>query len=730
MIESLTIDHLPCFGPSAPPLQPLSQITFIYGPNGSGKSSIAKSLRAVKGQGFIQELFDKDFVELLLQPDHRMPGVFVIRDGDPVVQTRIDELVGKLANDGESRNAGEIEGAQKAVTQFEKSMDKQEQLVAKATEILTDACWKKRKALPQSFQEAFQGFLGDSKKNVAEVHNVRNTSSDDGVKSRDELLSSYQTLGDENTQELERFPLLSTLGEPTAERVGLLEKPIKSKDETSFGDFTRLLGNSDWVRQGLQYLEESSGQCPFCQQAVNDNISASLDQLFDHFYEDQIRVVREALLDEERRSEQIKEYISAIRTNSADETASVLKAAEAVQQRISTRRQQVESKIAAPSSRVVLQELEDLETDLKKVVSNANERIDEVNSLLRNRKLAKEALKTEVWRHYVYSVIDNDLSTYDGAIEAPAKALTSLSPKLKDAKQTLTERQRELSELQQQLTSAAPTVEAINRTLLNLGFLSFSIRHLDDDDTYQLVRTDGTPASHTLSEGERTLISFLYFFHKLLRLHENKSASEGLVAVIDDPVSSLDGEMLFVINLLLRKVFESCVKKTGRLKQVILLTHNAYFFKESEFTPKGVSPGDRSYMVLTKGATGTTSHRHYEKSPIKSNYTQLWDQVRAASTADNPELSAWLPNAMRRIVENYFQITGGLDTDKVIAGIPESDRWACQALLAWYNDGSHTAPWDVDYSSISSDATTHVRAFRQIFEASGHSAHYEMMMQE
>lgn len=730
MIESLAIDHIPCFGTSAPPLQPLTQLTFIYGPNGSGKSSIAKSLRSVQGQGFIQELFDKEFVELLLRPDHRMPGVFVIRDGDPVVQNRIDELAGMRADDGGPRKSGEIEDAQRAVTQFEKSIGKQEQLVAEATEILTDACWKKRKALPQPFQQAFQGFLGDSKKNVTEVHNVRKTSSEEGVKSREELLSSYKTLGDENTLELDRVPLLPTLGELTAEQVALLEKPIKSKNETSFGDFTRLLGNSDWVRQGLQYLEESSGKCPFCQQEVGDNISASLDALFDHFYEDQIRVVREALLDEERRSTQINDFISVIRTNSADEAPSILKGAEAVQQRISARRQQVKSKVAAPSSRVTLQGFEDLETDLKKVISAANERIDQVNSLLRNRKRAKEALKGEVWRHYVRSVIDNDLSTYDGAIEAPSKALTSLSPKRKDAERTLKERQGELSELQQRLTSATPTVEAINRTLLNLGFLSFSIRHLDDDDTYQLIRTDGTPASHTLSEGERTLISFLYFFHKLIRLHEDKSASEGIVAVIDDPVSSLDGEMLFVINLLLRKVFESCVKATGRLKQVTLLTHNAYFFKESEFTPKGVSPGDRSYMVLTKGANGTTSYKHYEKSPIKSNYTQLWDQVRAASKADRPELSAWLPNAMRRIIENYFQIAGGLDTDKVIAGIPESDRWACQALLAWYNDGSHAAPWDVDYSSISSDATTHVRAFRQIFEASGHSAHYEMMMQE
>ncbi len=426
----------------------------------------------------------------------------------------------------------------------------------------------------------------------------------------------------------------------------------------------------------------------------------------------------------------VSNFLSGVRANPVDETPAILKAAEALEQRIVARKRQIEVKVNAPSSRVVLPGISDSETELERIVATTNKRIDETNSLLRNREQAKDDLKKEVWRYYVHSVVDNDLATFDGAIEAPTKALKSLRPKLDSAKQTLIQKRGELADLQKRLTSAAPTVEAINSTLRSLGFLNFTIQHLDDDDSYRLTRADGAPAGHTLSEGERTLISFLYYFHKLLRLHEDKSASDRVVAIIDDPVSSLDGETLFVINLLLRTLFESCVQETGRLEQVILLTHNAFFYKESVFTPKGVSPGTRSYLVLTKEANGTSTHKHYERSPIKSNYTQLWDQVRAASEADNLEHSAWLPNAMRRIIENYFQIAGGLDTDKIIADVSESDRWACQALLSWYNDGSHTAPWDVDYSSISSDATMHLRAFRQIFEAAGHSAHFEMMMQQ
>lgn len=729
MIELLAIDGIPCFGTNASPLYPLKQVTFLYGPNGSGKSSIAKSLQATQDNGLTPELFDKDFVEQLLRPDQRMPGVFVIRDNDPLVQKRIDQLVGSGPSGGQ-RQGGEIEQAEKVMDQFSKSISRQEELVSDATDTLTDSSWVKRKALPEPFKQSFRGFLGDSSKNLNEILKVRAETSAHDTKTKDELLETYEQLGDESTQELQRVQAVPSLGDTNAEQIVLLEQPIKSKDETSFGDFTRLLGNSDWVRQGLRYLEKSIEQCPFCQQTLSQDIADSLNSLFDHIYEDEIKAVRETLTREELRHEQIGDFLSTVRAISVDEAPEIENATEALQQRIAARKQQIEAKIEAPSSSVVLLGFTELESELKKLVSSANERIDGINQLLRNRKNSIRAVNQEVWRYYVHSVLGSDLSTYDGAIAAPTKALESLGPKFNDAKEALQTKRDELNGLQQELTSAAPTVSDINRTLLNLGFLSFSIKHRADDDTYQLVRSDGAPASHSLSEGERTLISFLYFYHKLMRLQEDRSVSGAVVAIIDDPVSSLDGEMLFVINLLLRKIFEACVKKTGRLEQVILLTHNAFFFKESEFTPRGASPGDRSYFVLAKGTNGTTTYKHYEKSPIRSNYAQLWNQVRAASKAENPELSAWLPNAMRRIIENYFQIAGGLDTEQVLAEIPESDRWACQALLAWYNDGSHTAPWDVDYSSISSDASTHVRAFRQVFDASGHSAHYKMMMEE
>lgn len=729
LIKSLAVDGIPCFGIASEELGPLTQLTFLYGPNGSGKSSIAKTIRSnFQDESVLVELFDKEFMDRLLQPDQRIPGVFAIRDGSPDVQTRIEQLLIGAPDATGRPTLGEITQAERRLEGLTKSMTSNKCAITNAESVLSKECWKKRKGLPKVLQQAFTGFLSNMRANMEKVLEVQQTTQSENLKDLDELCASYEALADENAEATASFSEVPVLTELTAAQEVLLNTSIKSKDNTTFGEFVTLLENSDWVHQGHEYLKISDGKCPFCQQAIADDITASLKGLFDDVYESQIAELKTILAKEATKWDQMQAFIATEKLNTSDDAPAIIDAAEALVRTIEIRKQKIESKIASPAKQVTLDQLATSRTNISKLVQDANKRIDSANRLLANRKKSRESLKEEVWRYYVHSELAHELATYEGVIKAPTSALRNLAPKLKKADDDLKNKRRELSALQSQLTSTIPTVDAINRTLKSLGFLSFSIRRLDEDDTYRLVRPNGASANETLSEGERTLISFLYFFHSLTQTSDDKASAAPILAVIDDPVSSLDGETLFVINLLVRRIIETCIHATGRLKQVILLTHNAYFYKEAVFQPKGMPKGDRSFFILTKRQNGITKFRHYEESPIKSSYTQLWDQVRSAAKADNPELSAWLPNAMRRIIENYFKIAGGLDIDALTAKIPEDERWACHALLAWYNDGSHTAPWDVDYSSLSSDAAVHLRAFKHIFKASGHIAHHDMMM--
>lgn len=110
---------------------------------------------------------------------------------------------------------------------------------------------------------------------------------------------------------------------------------------------------------------------------------------------------------------------------------------------------------------------------------------------------------------------------------------------------------------------------------------------------YRLCRKDGTDAQETLSEGERSFITFLYFFHLLKGSMTEAGLNTDRVVVFDDPVSSLDSDVLFIVSSLIKQAIEEARAKTGSIKQVFVLTHNVYFFKEVVFdnNRSGSAPG-------------------------------------------------------------------------------------------------------------------------------------------
>ena len=91
------------------------------------------------------------------------------------------------------------------------------------------------------------------------------------------------------------------------------------------------------------------------------------------------------------------------------------------------------------------------------------------------------------------------------------------------------------------ITSVKPTIDEINRILFSFGFTSFKLAVAGErGDMYRIVRLDGSDAAKTLSEGERSFITFLYFYHMLAGSTSGTGSTVEKVAVFDDPVSSLD----------------------------------------------------------------------------------------------------------------------------------------------------------------------------------------------
>ena len=187
------------------------------------------------------------------------------------------------------------------------------------------------------------------------------------------------------------------------------------------------------------------------------------------------------------------------------------------------------------------------------------------------------------------------------------------------------------------------------------------------------MRQDGTVADK-LSEGERNFIAFLYFYHLVRGSHTDADVSKDKIVVIDDPVSSMDSSVLFIVSTLVREMVEVCHNNASYLdnqvqgnyiKQIFILTHNVYFHREitynqtsryhcvSFFVVNKASNNSTVKPCVRQCLTKPTEQENF--NPVQNSYAALWGEYNEVDT------TIPLMNVIRRILEYYFMQLCGYD---------------------------------------------------------------------
>lgn len=188
----------------------------------------------------------------------------------------------------------------------------------------------------------------------------------------------------------------------------------------------------------------------------------------------------------------------------------------------------------------------------------------------------------------------------------------------------------EIKKLSKNVTSIQPTINEINRLLKSYGFTNFEIVPATEEGFYQIQREDGTIAETTLSEGEITFITFLYFLQLAKGGISEEPVNEERILVIDDPISSLDSNVLFIVSTLIKEILKSIKADTGNIKQIILLTHNVYFHKEVSFIDGRTKVCNKTnFWILRKNDTVTNIQSFLMANPIQSSYELLWQELKS-----------------------------------------------------------------------------------------------------
>lgn len=731
MIKEISIARIANFGVTPEVLSGFSRNNFFYGSNGSGKTTISRVIASVidfpgceikwQGDSEIEALvYNRDFVDKNFHASTELKGIFTLGEKDDNVVRQIEEAKKEL----DELDQG-IQKRRILLVAGDDSQGKMSELRA-VEDKFDDKFWVLKTKYDSDFQEAFSGVRGKKaqfKNKLVSESKTNNSELCDFDDIKDRAKTVYGT----TPQKVTPFPIITYSELIALESDTILAKKVIGSGDVDIAVLIQTLGNSDWVKDGQQYLAENGESCPFCQQDLPESFEEKLSTYFDESYENDKDAIKKLGSEYELHSQAITDRIQVIidlesefiDSDKLSSHKSVLVA------NMALNKQRIAEKDKESSKIVSLESLEGTLDVMKVMIDESNDRIKSHNEMVGNLGSEKTRLTGQIWK-YIISEADVDCGAYDKEKADIEKAIKGLNESITEKQRLRQLKDREISGLEKSITSIQPTVDDINHLLKAYGFVGFSLAVVDQKGYYKIVREDGTDARKSLSEGEKTFITFLYFYHLLKGSESESGMTENRVVVFDDPISSLDSDILFIVSNLIKRLFQDIRDGEGHIKQIFVLTHNVYFHKEVTYNAKRPRSGvlqEETFWIIRKHNQGAQVNR-YDENPIKTSYELLWNEMKSQGRS-----SLTIQNTLRRILEHYFKILGNTNTDEIINKFDGKDRVICHSLLSWVNDGSHNADDDLYIATDDGAVENYLDIFRRIFDLSGQISHYNMMME-
>ena len=398
---------------------------------------------------------------------------------------------------------------------------------------------------------------------------------------------------------------------------------------------------------------------------------------------------------------------------------------------------------------------------MNSLIVGFNKLIQANNDIVGAKRKKKEECTTKVWQLIAFA-LQSQIADYKKRRKDCDDAISELTKLITEGGKDSRALELEIADLNKKVVSTAPTIKSINDLLRDSGFQGFTLREKRGvPNAYEVVRQDGTVAAN-LSEGERNFIAFLYFYHLVRGAHADTDVSKDKIVVIDDPVSSMDSSVLFIVSTLVREMVGVCFNNAeyreqerevqgDYIKQIFVLTHNVYFHREitynqtsryhcvSFFVVNKASNHSSVRLCVRQCLTKPTEQENF--NPVQNSYAALWGEYREVDTA-NP-----LMNVIRRILEYYFMQLCGYDCvnirkrvldehkDKFVVpienGQPDYTKYhLATAMLSYISASSVGFSDGLNYVDDCTDVELYKTVFKLIFEALEQEQHYKMMMGE
>ncbi len=731
MIKSITIQGHKSFSPAAPTtidFVTTKRVALLYGLNGAGKSAIGEvihhngnnqepfaqcSVDTTHNVPYQYLVYNEEFIEATFRNRSDMPGIFTIGKPEAAALEQAEAL---------EKQSGQW---RVRIDQVIEQRAEREQEAERNHAAILDAVWPvytDHKNGP--LKEWLTGF-GGAKQRVFDQLSATPFDPSETPPTVDELINRTNDVSD-RTAVARSEVSIDVAGFDDIETNALWGQAIVGSGDSTLAAQIQALGNMDWVRQGRSFLGHDS-QCPFCQQNLPHDFSNELARLFDTSFETRVQQVQQQTELYRSKVEILGRAVEDVLEHEpfAKGHPDLERAWAQTKLTLSENVGAMERKCSSPGHAISLKPSnEDFEA-LRAAVAQLNDRVIEFNTRVRDRSNELIRIKNGFWARMRHDYAPA-INVYKTSADATRQAVDGMAQELDTMRESVTDAERQLVELRRNTAGTDKAVEAINGRLASLGVDAFKIMKADANQ-YRLTRTGGAADNYrSLSEGEKTLITFLYFVELIngSAVADTTAPLDRKIVVIDDPISSLSHNYVYdIASIIAHDIIDLKDGDGKQLKQVVVLTHSLFF--HHELIHVGPSHKQIDFKRVVK-------HVHSSVLPMRhtdllNDYEAYWQVIKDAKAGHATPIM--IANAMRGICERFFYFTRRQnDFREALHHIGQQDH-RFSALARYLNRHSHADAENLtDFGDY--DVNYYLDKFRAVFEQTKQSEHYKAMLGE
>ncbi|MNR99682.1 hypothetical protein D3C72_309220 [compost metagenome] len=695
------------------------KVTLVYGLNGCGKSTISNYLldqvnsryAECKTEGLNDSkvhVYNTHFVKSNFHEMDKLRGIFTLSKANKDVDDVLRAAKEKLTAENNRK-----ESITNVITDINKNFD---QAKARAEDITWEI-----KTKYSGGDRVLEYCLSGLKAKARLFDHLASLPFESGktLRTTDKLRDEAEALQGGNAQKHDSLPRFPNL-DHSLDQATVLGTSISGKHDSPIAGLIEKLGNTDWVNQGIPFMAalkaENDDSCPFCQSTtITQTLQKNIIDYFDGAFAEAVNSVKSIRNSHSEFFNSIPSLTSFMEHSFPFKRKDEFRALYGqLQSTLSSNFQLIERKIQSPSTVVTLADSSTLIAQLNDIIDSVNIEIKEHNTKIDNKTKALNDLGAEFWM-ICRKDYDQTVASYKVLQSEIEEKLKTHNFALFSANETIQNLLIEIANLQKQTVNVDAAIAAINTQLSGLGIDSFSIiKH--EESTYRLSR-NGVAAEdfHTLSEGEKTMISFLYFIELCKGKATADDTTDRKIVIVDDPISSLSHIYVFNVGQMIKhELFNS-----AQFEKVVVLTHSLYFFYELTDTNHERRKENQKLLRIVKNSAGSkVMDMKYEE--IQNDYQSYWRVV-----TDPLQPPVLIANCMRNIVEYFFSFVKKHEFNNVFSN-PKLKDQKHQAFYRFMNRESHSIGQNIfDIKEFDYDGFR--EAFKLLFVESGYPEHYEAM---